>query len=174
MTRLPQCLRLLWLVGVIMAITSCMYDAAVRRLAPTEQAEFRAYSKIITAAQARTYLAKATAAERAAYARELGIAQRSQALAPQDREAVLAGYPRQGMSTEAMRFLWGEPYTQEGHTNHYEYWHYLGSSLSLTTYGRLHQNFGTRVDVYFVEGRVAWWVDFVPSGDDASEGCDNC
>jgi hypothetical protein len=113
-----------------MVLTSCSYEAAVQRLAPAEQAEFRAYQKIMTAPQAHTYLAKATAAERTAYAHELGLAQRLQALAAPDREAVLAGYSRKGMSTEAMRFLWGEPYPQQGYTNHYEHWYYLGSSLS--------------------------------------------
>ena len=174
MTRLPHLLRLLWLLGAIMVLASCTYEAQLRRLAPAEQAEFYAYRKIMTASQARTYLAKATAAERTVYARELGLAQRFQALAAQDREAVLAGYPRKGMSTEAMRFLWGEPYARKGRTNHYEHWYYLGSSLSLTAFGNQHHNFGNWVDVYFEEGRLLWWVDFIPSTNDSNSDCAGC
>ncbi len=174
MTRLPHCFRLIWLLGAMMALTSCTYEAQVRLLAPAEQAEFHAYRKIMTASQARTYLAKTTPAERTAYARELGLVQRFQALAAQDREAVLAGYPRKGMSTEAMRFLWGEPYAQKGRTNHYEHWYYLGSSLSLTASGNQYQNFGNWVDAYFEAGRLVWWVDFIPSTNDTGSDCAGC
>jgi hypothetical protein len=174
MTRLPHLLRLLWLLGAIMTLISCTYEAQIRRLAPAEQDEFRAYRKIMTASQARTYLAKTTTEERTAYARELGLVQRFQALTAQDREAVLAGYPIKGMSTEAMRFLWGEPYARKGYTNHYEHWYYLGSSLSLTSSGNQHYNFGNRVDTYFEEGRLVWWVDFIPSTNDASSDCAGC
>lgn len=174
MTRLPHFLRLIWLLGAILVLTSCTYEAQIRQLAPAEQAEFRAYRKIMTASQARTYLAKATAAERTAYARELGLVQRFQALAAQDREAVLAGYPRKGMSTEAMRFLWGEPYAHKGRTNHYEHWYYLGSSVALATSGNQHYNFGNRVDAYFEDGRLVWWVDFIPSTNDDGSDCNGC
>ena len=120
----------------------------------------------MTSTQARTYLAKATAAERAAYLKEVGITQRFQRLEPQDREAVLAGFPREGMSAEAMRFLWGEPYYTEGWTGRWEHWFYLGSSLSLADYGNDYSSGGTMVDVYLVDGRVVWWLEFVPSDDD--------
>jgi hypothetical protein len=155
-------------------LISCTYEAAVQRLAPAEQAEFRAYQKIMTAPQARAYLAKATAAERTAYAHELGLAQRLLALTALDREAVLAGYPRKGMSTEAMRFLWGKPYAQQGRTHHYEHWYYLGSSFSLATLGNQQYDFGARVDAYFEEGRLVWWLDFIPSFNDASGDCQGC
>lgn len=174
MTHLLPVFRLAWLLGAIMALASCMYEAQIQRLAPAEHADFRAYSMIMTAPQARTYLAKATAAERTAYARELGLAQRFQALTAQEREAILAGYPMQGMSTDAMRFLWGEPYAQEGHTNHYEHWYYVGSSISLSTSGNQYYNFGNWVDVYFEAGRVAWWVEFIPSTNDDHSECEGC
>jgi hypothetical protein len=174
MTRLPHCPRLLWLLGAILALTSCTYEAQIRRLAPAEQAEFRAYHKIMTASQACTYLTKATAAERTAYAHELGLAQRFQALAAQDRAAVLAGYPVQGMSTDAMRFLWGTPYAQKGRTNHYEHWYYVGASLSLAASGNQYHNFGNWVDAYFEDGRLVWWVDFIPTTNDASGDCNGC
>jgi hypothetical protein len=174
MTRLPPLLRLIWLLGAIIVLASCTYEAQVRRLAPAEQAEFRAYRKIMTASQAGTYLAKATAAERTAYMHELGLAQRFQTLATQDREAVLAGYPIKGMSTEAMRFLWGEPYAQRGRTNYYEHWYYLGSSIALATSGNQHYNFGNWVDAYFEAGRLVWWVDFIPSITDDGSDCVGC
>jgi hypothetical protein len=174
MTRLPHLFRLLWSLSAVVALASCAYEAQVRQLAPAEQAEFRAYRKIMTTSQAHTYLAKATAAERTAYAHELGLVQRFQALAAQDRQAVLAGYPVQGMSTEAMRFLWGEPYAQKGRTNHYEHWYYLGSSLALATSGNQHYNFGNRVNVYFEEGRMVWWMEFIPSTNDDGSDCQGC
>jgi hypothetical protein len=174
MTCLPLLLRRICLLGAIMALASCTYEAQVRRLAPAEQAEFHAYRKIMTASQARTYLAKATAAERTAYVHALGLAQRFQALTAQEREAVLAGYPRKGMSTEALRFLWGEPYAQRGWTNHYEHWYYLGSSVALATTGNQHYNFGNRVEAYFEDGRLAWWLDFIPSTNDDASDCAGC
>ena len=68
----------------------------------------------MTAAQVRTYLAKATAAERTAYLSEIDLAQRFQGLDPLDREAVLSGIPRVGMSAEALLFLWGDLYYTAG------------------------------------------------------------
>jgi hypothetical protein len=158
----------------MMALTSCTYEAQIRRLAPAEQAEFRAYDKIMTASQARTYLGKATAAERTAYVHELGLAQRFQALTAQERAAILAGYPVKGMSTEAMRFLWGAPYARKGRTNHYEHWYYLGSSLSLTTSGNQSSHFGNWVDAYFEDGQLVWWMDFIPTTNDAGSDCAGC
>jgi hypothetical protein len=167
-------LHFLWLLGASIALTSCTYKAAVQRLTPAEQAEFRAYEKIMTAPQARTYLAKTTVAERTAYAHELCLAQRFQALTGLDCEAVLAGHPRKGMRTEAMRFLGGAPYEQQGRSNHYEHWYYLGSPLSLATYGNQHHSFGARVDAYFEEQRLVWWIDCIPSFNDASGDCQGC
>jgi len=86
------------LIGTTLLLTGCMYnyDAAVERLSPAEQAEFSTYRQVMTSAQARTYLAKASAAERTAYLSEIGLAQRYQRLDPQDREAVQSGAPRVG------------------------------------------------------------------------------
>jgi len=173
-TRVLQLLCLIWLASASMVLSGCTYEAAVQRLAPAEQREFHAYRKLMTGAQVRTYLARASAAERDAYMHELGLVQRFQALTAEDRETVLAGHPRVGMSTEAMRFLWGEPYAQDGHANHSEHWYYLGASLGLAAYGNQYQNFGTRVDVYFVDGRVVGWVDFVPTTNDESDDCVGC
>jgi hypothetical protein len=156
-------------------MTGCSYEAEIRRLVAAEQVEFHTYRKIMTTSQARTYLAQASAAERTNYTYEIGLAQRFQALPEHDRAAILAGFPRQGMSPEGMRFLWGEPYAQTGRINRYENWYYVGSSLSLAASGTQYNNFGTWVNVYFEDGRVAWWVDFVPSvNDDSSPDCQGC
>ena len=59
----------------------------------------------MTSAQAHAYVAQASAAERTAYLREVGLAQRFAALDPLDREAVQRGFLRVGMSAEALRFV---------------------------------------------------------------------
>src|SRR5205823_5045978 len=128
-----------------------------------EQAEFHLYRKVMTGAQERAYLAQATAAERTAYLREIGLTQRFQALAPPDRAAVLSGVPQVGMSAEALLFLWGMPYYTAGNAQRYAHWYYLGSSFALAGYGNQYDSFGNRVDVYLVDGRVVGWVDFIPS-----------
>jgi hypothetical protein len=94
-------------LGLIAMLTGCASPAKGRPLSPAEQAEFAIYRKVMTPAQTRTYLAKATAAERTAYLQESGLAQRFQALDPPDREAVQHGFLRKGMSADALRFVWG-------------------------------------------------------------------
>ena len=151
------------LLGTIVALTGCAYDAAVGQMSLAEQAEFHIYKKVMTSAQARAYLAKASAAERTAYLREVGLAQRFEALDPLDRAAVQSGFPRVGMSAEALRFVWGEPYYTEGDVRRSAHWHYLGSSLALGASGNQYSNFGNRVDVYIVAGKIMGWVDYAPS-----------
>ena len=155
------------LLGLIVALTGCTY-AAIQRLSPAEQAEFHIYRKVMTASQERAYLSKASAAERTAYLRQIGLAQRFQALDPQDREAIWGGVPRVGMSAEALLFLWGSPYYTAGDARRYAHWYYLGSSFGLATYGNQYHDSNNRVDVYLVDGRVVGWVDYTPS--DTSRG----
>ena len=154
-------------VGVLLVIrvacTGCTY-AAVRNLSPDERAEFHTYNKVMTAAQEHTYLAKPTAAVRTAYLREIGLVQRFQALDPLDCDAVLGGVPRQGMSAEALLFLWGEPYSTAGDAKRYAHWFYLGSSFALADYGNQYTSAGNRVDVYLVDNQVVGWVDYAPGG----------
>jgi hypothetical protein len=95
-------------LGLIVALSGCT-SAAISKLSLDEQAEFHLYRKVMTAAQERAYLAKASAAERMAYLREIGLAQRFQALDPLDREAVLGGVPRVGISAESAPVPLGEP-----------------------------------------------------------------
>jgi hypothetical protein len=162
----------LWL-GLLLCTTlvvpSCTYETTVRRLSPPEQAELRLYRHVMTGAHLRTYLAQATAAERTAYLHTIGLAQRFQALDPADQEAVRSGFPRRGMSAEALRFVWGEPYSTAGQAPHAAHWFYLGSSLGLATSGNQYGRRGQQVDVYLVEWRVVGWVDYAPSTEEQND-----
>ena len=153
------------LLGTLTVLTGCTYDAAVQRLSLAEQSEFHTYNKVMTPSQVRTYLAKATAAERTAYLSQIGLAQRLQALDPVDRDTVLSGLPRVGMSAEALRFVWGDPYYAAGDARRYAHWHYLGSSLALGESGNQYRQSSNLVDVYLVAGHVVGWVDYSPSSD---------
>jgi hypothetical protein len=150
------------LVGSVMTLSGCTY-AAIQKLSLEEQSEFHTYQKVMTPSQERTYLAKATAVERTTYLSEIGLAQRFHALAPVDRDAVLGGVPRVGMSAEALLFLWGEPYYTAGDARRYAHWYYLGSSFDLAAYGNRYAQSGNRVDVYLVAGQIVGWVDYAPS-----------
>ncbi len=149
------------LATAIVIMTGCAYQ--VQHLTPAEQTAFRSYSKVMTSPHIYTYLAKATPAERDAYLNEIGVQQRFQALEPQDRESVLAGFPRKGMSAEAMLFLWGKPYDEFGYAGHHEYWHYLGSTFELAASGNQYGHLGTIVEVFLVDGRVEWWFETTDS-----------
>ena len=166
------------LLGTIMVLTGCIYnyDAAVRQLSPPEQAEFYTYKKIMTGAQTHTYLAKTSAADRTAYLQKIGLVQRFQRLDPIDRETVQSGFPRVGMSAEALRFVWGEPEYWAGDARRSAHWFYLGSSLNLGEHGNRYGNSGgSRVDVYLVDGKVAGWVDGPLTNDDKGESsCGRC
>ena len=151
---------MLW--GTLVVLTGCTYTA-IQKLPLAEQAEFHTYQKVMTPHQTHAYLAQATAAERTAYLREVGLAQRFQELDVLDREAVQSGFPRVGMSAEALLFLWGDPYYTAGDAQHYAHWYYLGSSLALAESGNQYRNFSSRVDVYLVDGHVTGWVDYTPS-----------
>jgi hypothetical protein len=158
------------LLGLMVVLAGCTYDAAIQRLSPAEQVEFALYRHVMTTGQVRTYVAQPTAAARTAYLQELGLVQRFQALDPLDQEAIRSGIPRVGMSAEALRFLWGEPYTTAGDARRYAHWHYLGSSLNRSPSGYHPWDFGNRVDVYLVAGKVAGWVDVPPSAIGMSGG----
>jgi hypothetical protein len=162
------------LLSTTLVLTSCTYESAVRRLSAPEQAEFALYRHVMTALQERTYLAQATATERTAYLNKIGLTQRLQALDPRDREVVRSGLPRQGMSAEALRFVWGEPYYTVGSARHYAHWFYLGSSFMLAASGNQYARSGTLVDVYLVDDHVVGWVDFTPASEGDSGGCPGC
>ena len=143
------------LLGALVGLTACTYDAAVRQLSPAEQAEFYLYHHRMPGSQAHAYLAKASTAERTAYLRELGVVQRFQALDPLDQEAVQHGWPRVGMSAEALLFVWGEPYATNGDARRYAHWHYLGSS-----FGRGPSHYpvgGLAIVSTCIWWRARWW-----------------
>jgi hypothetical protein len=166
------------LLGIIIVLTGCPpnYDAAVRQMSVPEQREFYTYKKIMSASQTRAYLAKTSAAERTAYLQEIGLAQRFQSLDPLDRDAVQNGFPRVGMSAEALRFVWGEPEYTRGDARRSAHWYYLGSSFDLGVNGNRYGNSGgNRVDVYLVDGKVMGWIDGPRTDDDkGSDRCDRC
>jgi hypothetical protein len=159
--------RQLWswmgiVLSIIVVLTRCAHDVSGRHLSPAEQAEFEIYRKVMTPAQRRTYLTKATAAERIAYLQESGLVQRFEALDPGDREAVQRGVPRVGMSAEALRFMWGEPYTVKGDARRSAHWQYVGALHNLTAYGNQFYNPSKGVDVYLAHGKVTAWAETVP------------
>ena len=158
------------LLGILLVLTSCTstYDLAVRQLSPAEQAEFSTYRQVMTGAQARTYLAKASAAERTAYLSEIGLAQRLQRLDALDREAVQSGAPRVGMSADALRFVWGDPVETAGDARLYSRWQYLGSSLGRSAHYHPWDS-ANRVEVYLAHNQVLGWVDVLPIGDHGGE-----
>jgi len=165
-----QCLRWIGvLFGTLTVLIGCAYDTSVQRLSLAEQSEFHTYSKVMAPSQVHTYLAKATAAERTAYLSQIGLAQRFQALDPADRDIVLSGLPRVGMSAEALLFVWGEPYYTAGDARRYAHWHYLGSSFGLGESGNRYRQGGNLVDVYLVAGHVVGWVDYSPGSDGGEE-----
>ncbi len=157
----------LGILCVLAVVSGCATYYQAKHLSPDEQAECRMYRKVMTAPQIRTYLAQTSAAERTAYLEQLGLVQRFNALDPQDRKAVEAGYIRKGMSADALRFLWGRPSRTSGYTGHYEHWYYYGPLPRLVERGSRRQDAGTRVDVYLVNNRVKWWLETVtPNMDD--------
>jgi hypothetical protein len=154
------------LMGTMLLLTGCAhnYDAVVQQLSPAEQTEFAIYRQVMTGAQTRTYLAKASAAERTAYLSLIGLAQRFQRLDPVDRETVQSGAPKVGMSADALLFVWGDPADTAGDVRSYARWHYFGSSLGRSTHYHPWEA-STRVEVYLAKGKVLGWVDF--SNEDA-------
>lgn len=163
------------LLLVLLGLTACASDAAFRQLAPAEQAEFALYRRRLTGWQEHAYLAKPTAAARTAYLQELGVPQRFQALDPLDQQAVRSGWPRVGMSAEALLFVWGDPAYTDGDARRAAHWHYLGSSFGRSGSGNPPGGFGNRVDVYLAEGKIVGWVDVAPTTQETSGGgCDGC
>jgi hypothetical protein len=151
---------------MLVVLAGCISDAAIQRLSLAEQSEFYVYRHMMTGNQERVYLAQANAAERTAYLRSLGLIQRFQALDPEDREAVLSGWPRQGMSAEALHFVWGMPHHTDGDARLSAHWHYLGSSFARGHASSTSTSSGNQVDVYLVAGKVVGWVDVAPSSQD--------
>jgi hypothetical protein len=118
----------------------------------------------MTPAHVRTSLATGSAAARTAYLQTSGLGQRFETLDPLDRDAVRHGFPRVGMSAEALRFVWGDPYETAGDATRYAHWRHLGSSFDLTAYGNQYRKSGNCVDVSLVDGHIVGWVECIPTG----------
>jgi hypothetical protein len=146
---------LLWLAG-------CSTYNAYTQLPAEEQVLYRAYSHILTLGQRRAYLALPTAVERAAYARQVGAAQRLESLSEEERTAVLGGYPFVGMSRQALLLLWGDPPWRQGPVQ-YERWYYYGDYFSLAEPGYHSQRQAIVMEVALEAGKVAWWEERRPS-----------
>jgi hypothetical protein len=162
----------LGILSILVVLSGCTYYQ-VKKLPPDEQAEFRYYSKVMSAPQMSAYLSQATPAERAAYLEQIGVTQRFEVLDSEDRKAVQAGYIRKGMSANALHFLWGPSTKTSGYTDHYEHWYYYGSVPTLAAEGSQWYEAGTLVDVYLVDSQVKWWQETVPpevDNDNDSEG----
>jgi hypothetical protein len=144
------------LAGTVAVLTRSSARETSRRLSPAEQAEFTTYYHAMTLSQEQTYLAKGTATERTAYLREIGLSQRFAALSPVDRATVRRQRPYPGMSADALRFLWGEPYDIVRQTAWDERWYYLDVSCGWDALPT-HASHGTQVEVYLVEGHVITW-----------------
>jgi hypothetical protein len=153
-----------WVLSIVAGvIMGCVNPKAYQhQLPPDEHGRYRAYSRVMTPKQSRTYLNLPTAAERAAYAQALGVAELLETLPPNEREAVLQGLVFRGMSEQALRLLWGMPCWQDGPPGD-EHWYYYGPSLSLTEVGRHCTPGDTMTEVSLEHGTVHWWKERVPS-----------
>ena len=142
-------------------LAGCTPLPGYTQLAAEEQGLYLVYSRVMTPGQRRAYLAWPTAAERAAYARQVGAAQRFEALSAADRATVLGGYPVVGMSRQALLLLWGEPYLQQGPAQ-YERWYYYGDEFSLAEPGYHARLQASLMEVALEDGTVVWWVQRAP------------
>lgn len=132
------------------------------KLPEEEQGLYRAYSRIMTSHQLRTYLALPSAAERAAYAQQVGAAQKLNALSEHDLTAVLQGHPFEGMSKQALLLLWGQPYWREGPARD-ERWYYYGDAMSLAMAGNYQGSGDTVMEVALEDDHIVWWQERIPS-----------
>lgn len=153
----------IWLLSLtLVVITGCLSPYAGVHLSEVEKGQYRAYTHLMTNRQLRTYLKLPTAPERAAYARQVGAAQKLEALPKAERTAVLNGQPFKGMSAEALRMLWGAPDWEQG-PKQYEQWFYYGDYFSLAKPGSYFSPRDTIMEVALREGKVKWWRERVPS-----------
>lgn len=158
--------RLIGVIVVVVLFTGCAYNRAVNNLSPDERNAFWAYRKVMQGLQAKTYLSKPSEAERAAYLREIGVQQRFEALAAQDQESIRNGFIRNGMSADALYFLWGEPRYTSGATGQWEYWYYQGFASDLFEHGNQYSEASSEVRVFLVDNQVEWWSQEVPESYD--------
>ena len=154
-------------IGELLSVTliifaGCTGQHSYQHLPTTEQELYRAYSQVMTPAQSKTYLSLSTVAEREAFARDIGVAQKLDALSPEERQAVLYGDVFKGMSGQALRFVWGDPCREEGPPAHRK-WYYHGPVFSLPQAGwNCSGDVDTITEVQLVNGKVEWWAERIP------------
>ena len=153
------------LLSLFLVRCASLYPAA--QLSPEEQGLYRAYSRIMTSQQLRTYLALPSVAERAVYAQQVGAYQKLNALSERDRTAVLQGYPFEGMSKQALLLLWGQPYWREGPSRD-ERWYYYGDAMALAMAGHYQGSGDTVMEVALEDGHIVWWQERIPSEENRS------
>jgi hypothetical protein len=146
-----------WLLVLALSVlVGCAMHQAYNQLPPEEQARFRAYSRLMSSSQSRTYLNLASAAERAAFAQQLGVSDELDSLSEADRTAVLQGQPFQGMSAQALRLLWGMPCWEWG-PEAFQRWFYYGHAVTLARLGWHCRGDSTITEVALENNQVRWW-----------------
>ena len=92
--RLAHHLR--WMIIIALVLHTACSSYNYQHLPTVEQELYRAYSQVMSHRQRRTFLALSTTAEREAFAKEIGVAQRFDALSPEEQQAVLYGQAFKG------------------------------------------------------------------------------
>ncbi len=151
----------LMLCVTLVLLAGCASQYDYKRLPTAEQELYRAYSQVMTNKQSHTYLGLSSAAERAVYAKEIGVAQQLEALPSEEREAVLYGHVFKGMSQQALLLVWGKPCRQEGPASA-QRWYYHGPAFSLSEVGWHCTPGDTLTEVQLKHGKVQWWAERVP------------
>jgi hypothetical protein len=148
-----------WLISMALLMLVGCAGRDYRTLPVEEQQLYRAYSQVMTGAQSKQYLALSRASDRQAYAKEIGVAQRLEALSPQEQEAVRGGVVFNGMSAEALEFVWGTPCRREGPKTD-ERWYYEGPAFALPEVGwNCSSSDATFVEARLSDGKLDWWKE---------------
>lgn len=155
-----------WFYRSILLLT-CLLNSCITLPPPQswpemEQRRYRVYQHIMSPRQLRTYAALPTPEQRAAFASQVGAAQRLDALPANERQAVLSGHPFEGMSSEALYLLWGEPHWYKG-PDFDERWWYYGDYFTLAEVGNRPGDRSVAMEVAIEHGKVKWWQERIPS-----------
>jgi hypothetical protein len=159
--RIPQWFYVFSLVLTCL-LSSCLTQPPASTWPAAEQRLYHIYQHVMKPQQLRTYASLPTAEQRAIFARQVGAAQRLDALPANERQAVLSGHPFEGMSREALYLLWGEPYWREGPAAD-ERWWYFGDYVTLAENGNRPSDRNTVMEVLIENGKVKWWQERLPS-----------
>jgi hypothetical protein len=155
-----------WFYGfsllLICLLSSCITLPPPPTWPEMEQRRYRIYQHVMTPRQLQTYASLPTAEQRAAFASQVGAAQRLDALPANERQAVLSGHPFEGMSSQALYLLWGEPEWREGPDFDKRWWYY-GDYFTLAEVGNRPGDMSTMMEVSIENGKVMWWQDRIPS-----------